>query len=74
MNQIGSCVVFKRHGCYPAAECLKCAWKWESVHDDDLARFVAEHSRLHENGGVGTTTTSSMKVTLNGVPISDMAG
>jgi hypothetical protein len=62
--------VFKRHGCYPAAECLKCAWTWEAIHEDDLARFVAEHSRLHENGGTGlTTTTGTFKVTLNGLPL-----
>jgi hypothetical protein len=37
LAQIGTCVVFKRHGTYPAAECTLCTWKTEAIYEDDLA-------------------------------------
>lgn len=76
MQQLGTCVVFKRFGCYPAARCLQCAWEWAGVHDEEQVRVVAEHSRWHTNGGLNTTTVTegTMRVTLNGVLISGKAG
>lgn len=47
LAQIGTCVVFRRLGCYPAAECTLCPWVYEAIYEDDLARRVAEHSRSH---------------------------
>ena len=50
--QIGSCVVFRQLGTYPAAECTLCPWKATALYDDDLARRVAEHSRSHAQGAI----------------------
>ncbi len=66
IQQIGTCAVYKRHGCYPAASCTRCAWTTETIYEDDLARQVAEHSQSHEE--CKTTVTSG--TSINGIPIS----
>ena len=48
--QVGTCVVFRRLGTYPAAECTLCPWVYEAIYEDDLARRVAEHSRAPAMG------------------------
>jgi hypothetical protein len=64
MQQIGTCVVFKKLGTYPAAACTECGWRHESIYEDELARAVAEHSALHRLSIKVTLTT-----TWNGQPL-----
>ena len=47
LKQVGTCVVFRQLGTYPAAECTLCPWTTSALYEDELARKVAEHSRQH---------------------------